>query len=166
MICAFGFHAGDVSELHNLLRWIYKLGGCHGHDAVLVADAGCPWNESHYAQQLASQSFRSVALITNEAPTKGWIAGSNSLWLTAAKHCKAPWLWMETDAVPLRPAWLDSIEEAHKESNDPFMGAVYDCNTPGLPKQLMSGIAVYPGNTFDLLSKLVRGDKALDVCIA
>lgn len=166
MICAFGFHSGDVLELHSLLRWIHKLGDCKNHTALLVADSGTPWNDVHYAYQLATVCFSEVRLITNDKPTSGWISGSNSLWLAAAKFCAKPWLWMETDAVPLRPAWLDSIQDEYEQCGSPFMGHVYDCDQTGLPKKLLSGIAVYPQTAHKFLSDFVKPDKAFDVCIA
>lgn len=54
-----------------------------------------------------------------------------------------PWLWLEPDAIPLCPGWLDKIEAEYKEAKRPFMGA--RVLLVGAPEH-MSGVAVYPWN--------------------
>jgi len=152
MLCVLPVHAGDTFLLFNLLRWIKQLGPCSGHAALIVADAGLPWHHAQTAVALAAESFDSVEFITNGQSVAGWIAGSNSLWRTAAVHCSAHnisgWLWLEPDAVPLRAGWLDMLEKAFKSTVSDFLACRYSVsqNQTAVPSVMMTGVAVYPEN--------------------
>ena len=164
MLCVLPVYAGDLFLLLNLLRWIKELGGCAGHSALIVADAGLPWDRCQTAARLAEASFDSVQVITNGQTVPGWVAGSNSLWLTAARHAEAcnvnGWLWLEPDAVPLRKDWLDELEAAWKNVRGKFMGALYQCSQASLPHSMMSGVAIYP---HDAANFYPAGTEAFDV---
>lgn len=109
-------------------------------------------------------------LIHNDAPVKGWIAGSNSLWLAAARHCRERsdrWLWLEPDAIPLCADWLDRID---RQCFDPhaFYGHIYAVDQPNLPKRMLSGIAVYPADAIEIVEPQIalRPTLAFDVAAA
>lgn len=168
MTCVFPVHQTDVSLLYNLLRWIGELGDCtKKHSALIVADAGMTWEDCEHSIFLARTAFGNVKLITNEKPTKGWIAGSNSLWMAAAKYCKEnsiePWLFLETDAIPVKAGWLDELEKAYLESGKSFLACVYEAGE----RTMMSGIACYPKNTVDMIGggNVILG-KAFDVAMS
>lgn len=150
-------HAGDIAKLHALLEWIANLGEYKSHDCLIVADAGTAALSVMEAHKLASGIFREARVTSNAESVKGWPAGCYSLFTTAteyvAKEWPQPFLILEPDAVPLKPGWLDFIERDYKACGQPFMGHIYKCEQPALPRQLMSGIAVYPANTFELLPK-------------
>jgi hypothetical protein len=152
MTCVLPVHGGDIFLLFNLLRWIKQLGGCPGHSALIVADADLSWPQAKTAVALAGESFDHTEFITNGQAVTGWIAGSNSLWLTAAKHCSTQnidgWLWLEPDAVPLRAGWLDALEKAYAGTVSDFLACRYSCNRVDCPATMMSGIAVYPDTAF------------------
>lgn len=156
--------AGDVYLLLNQLRWIKQLGGAHGHHAIICADAGLEWSLCNQAVTLAQESFDSVSVIINEQTVPGWIAGSNSLWVTAAKFCQAQkidgWLWLEPDAVPIKKGWLDQLEKAWSNANCKILGALYACNQPGLPPTMVSGVSIYSA---DAISLYPGGKEAFDV---
>lgn len=145
MIVALPTHTGDISELYRLLQWMEKLGGCGAHKAIIIADAATPFNIVAEASKLARKIFSDARVISTGASTSGWPQGANSLF-RAAKVIDEPFLWMEPDAVPLRPGWLDEIERAYIASGKKFMGHIYDCRQPLMPLRLMSGIAVYPAH--------------------
>ena len=151
MTCVLPVFAGDVFLLFNLLTWIKQLGGCRGHDALIVADAATPFNHCLTAAKLAADSFDSVQIITNGTSVPGWVPGSNSLFFAACEYCRnnpAPhWLWLEPDCVPLKPGWLDALNQAYLDSRKPFMAAHYPCSQAGLPSTMITGIGVYPGST-------------------
>lgn len=162
MICAFLFHGEDVSRTQNLLRWIAQLGGCKGHDALLVADYATPYSACSKAKRLAERSFSNVRTISNGATVKGWPQGPNSLFWAAAAFVHGAWpkpfLIMESDAVPLRQDWLTSLENEYLDILAPFMGDIYTGlnSSTSEPVRAVSGIAVYPA---DANGRLQRTDK-------
>src|SRR4030067_55233 len=118
MICVLPTHAGDVQALLRLLDWIAQLGGAKAHEALIVADAGTPFEHTIECLKRARTSFKSASVISTEREISGWIPGSNALWLAAAKHIEellgsSAWFWMEADAVPLKPVWLDAIAKSY-----------------------------------------------------
>ena len=152
-MCVFPVCRADIFLLFNLLKWIHQLGDCHGHRAIIVADAGLDWDYCVQAITLAEQSFDHAQLVTNPEPVAGWIPGSNSLFRAAATYCQTQriprWLWLEPDAVPLKPGWLDALDKAATENQARYLACVYLCGQGNLPQTMMSGIAVYPANTLD-----------------
>ena len=79
----------------------------------------------------------------------GWPSGPNFYWnrtirFLENKKNKLPWLWMETDMIPVKSEWLDKIEKEYKKCNKNFMGCV-EPSSYGYWEHL-SGCAVYPHN--------------------
>jgi hypothetical protein len=148
-------HVGDIDALRQLLLWIQKLGACKAHQLLLVADAGTPIDKVVEVMELAGQVFGEVRLVTNPTSVIGWPDGCYSLFNTATKyiseHWPQPFLILEPDAIPLKPGWLDQIEQAYQKSGTPFMGCIYDAPGFGSHGKCMSGIAVYPPNAVTLL---------------
>lgn len=68
-----------------------------------------------------------------------------------------PWLWLEPDAIPLHPDWLEVLDAAYRNCGKKFMGA--RVVMPPIPEH-MSGIAVYPWNAGDIAPLLVTCDLA------
>jgi hypothetical protein len=164
MLILFPTHRGDIRALQNLLRWILQLGPLKNHDALICADAATPMNEAEQAHIIAKEIFREVRVITNPQPVSGWKEGSWSLFQAATEYIEKEWpqpfLLMETDAIPLKSHWLGEIDvhykiywsESRVENNSPpFMGHIYDSLSP--VGTFMSGIAVYPPNTFSRFPK-------------
>lgn len=169
MLVVIPFHAGDTVAVSELLGWIKELGSALNHEALLVADAGTPWIDCRELLGLATKLFRKADLINTGKNVTGWVIGANSLFFTAAEHAKAnkrgPWLFLEPDAIPVRAGWLDMIEMEWLglKHNQQFLGDIYDCDIPNLPRRLMSGIAVYSENAYDLLSQFKDDARAWDV---
>lgn len=136
------------------LDWIRSLGGCKEHLALLVADADVDYDIVLKARVLASESFTGVWVIATENPVQGWIPGSCALFKLAAKWAydhQQPWLWLEPDAIPLIPHWLDKIEDSYRQGEKPFMGTFITHQQQGLPSPYMEGVAVYPANAIELM---------------
>ena len=78
----------------------------------------------------------------------GWPISCNMAFEAVAWLCstklKQPFLWMEPDAVPIQPHWIDSIEKAYQLCGKPFMGDFVEI-AGIMPNGVnhMSGIAVY-----------------------
>lgn len=167
MLVVFPTCSGDLPQLVELLKWIESLGGCKGHKALICADAAIGWHKALDAKREADKSFDSTVIISTARQVTGWPKGANHLFSRAAndiaKFRKEPWLWMEPDAVPLKPGWLDAIDEAYKKCGTPYMGHIYECSTAGLPTRLMSGIAVYHPQAFTDLNLNPDSLQAFDV---
>lgn len=171
MLCVLPVYSGDVARLRTLLEWIRQLGGCQGHPAVIVADAGTAAGQIFRLQRDAQLAFASVALVSTEKPVNGWPQGPNALFLRAAQFAKERnmhWLFLEPDAVPLCPGWLDKIDIHYRVSGAKYFGQIVPCKTPGLPPKHFTGVGVYPCDAFDLVDPLVRNrpDTAFDLSTA
>jgi len=177
MTAVLPFYKGDTALLFSLLHWIKLLGACPRQNAILVADAGVDWGVSVDLLNLAQEAFRSAQLITNDKSTVGWIEGSNSLFLTAALFCEenkiGPWIWIESDCVPIKSGWLDRIQFVYGQCGKPIMGQVYRYDNPpppdGIPPfSLVSGVSVYPSDAWSKMVKAMRfaPNLAFDVATA
>ena len=98
----------------------------------------------------------------------GWPAGANALWLSAARYCQSAgtdFLWLEPDSIPLKRGWLVAID---KMRGNGYFGHIYECFQPGLPSRVLSGVAVYRLDAYNLISPCIyaRPDKAWDVSSA
>lgn len=154
MLCLIPFYSGDVEATRILLNWIKQLGGCKKHDCTLVVDADVQWSEAMTLWRMADEIFASAEMIATDDPQSGWPQGPNWLFRTGACHAKernAPFFWLEPDAIPLKSGWLDVLEAEYGSCGKPFMGAVLDCDQPGLPTRYLAGVAVYPPNAIDLI---------------
>lgn len=168
MTVVIPFCSADANQALTLLEFIEQLGGCQEYDALLVADAAVNWAVCVDMLSTANRIFRVAQIITTEVTVVGWPAGANALWLRAAHHCQVmgtDWLWLEPDAVPLKRGWLVSID---KMRGSGFFGHVYDCHQEGLPRQLLSGVAVYPSHALSLIGPCIEANptRAWDVSSA
>lgn len=171
LLCFLPVFAGDYDSLLNNLVWVKQLGGCPDHDAVIVADAGMEARAVFALKDEASLSFKSVEIITTEESVQGWIAGANALFLTAARFAQTrnqSWLWMEPDAIPLKPGWISSIQIHYQATGAKYMGALVPCRDPRLPATHLAGVAVYPPSAYSEIGKEIEAypDKAFDISTA
>lgn len=169
MTICLGFHEGDADHARRLLQWIVRLGPVKGHRCVLVSDAGCPWKLALAVHQQARVAFPDgVVIIDNVKSVKGWPQGPNSLFLAAANHCRFerlhPWLWLEPDAIPIKPDWADQLEAEYGKSGTPFVGAIIDAPSPGVSAvpRYLNGVAMYPGNALEF-GGFHQGPQAWDI---
>lgn len=171
MIVTLPVFAGDVSRLRDLLGWISLLGGARQHRAVLVADCGMSAGDVFELKELAQKAFLSVDIEVTDESVTGWPEGANALWLQAAKAAEAigeEWLFLEPDAIPLKPGWLDVIDIRQRATAARYMGALVPCSTPGLPALHMDGVGVYPPNAYAELAGIVAANPkvAFDISTA
>lgn len=150
MLCVISYFSGDRDRAIDLARWILELGGVSTHDCLLVVDTS---TTAAGVVEPLKKAFRSVKVTTSEpAGVQGeWGKGTtdataaNEMWITAGNYVyhmlKCRWFWLETDAIPTRPTWLDEIEAEDKRANKPFLGA-YVNSPPHEPH--VTGIGVYP----------------------
>lgn len=143
---ALPFHSGDCHLAEQLLRWIGKMSDVSEFDCVLVADCSVPLDKAIEVKSLAEKVFKSAPLVTNSASVSGWIAGANSLWYRAldwAAENGRSILFLEPDAIPLRPGWLQELAAAYSACGKAHMGHIAETNNAMLPPKCMSGVAIY-----------------------
>lgn len=179
MICVLPCCPADVSDMVRLLKWIALLGPCKNHDALIVTDASVPALKALELKALADGIFNEVRMTTNEKPVMGWPNGANSLFHAAAKYIhnsgsgfRASWLWLEPDAIPLKPSWLEAISEEDRIIEDgikghAYIGHIYSNSDPRFPKRIMSGVAVYPSDAYeDFEDRILNASMAWDINLA
>lgn len=172
MIVALGFCQKDAAATRDLLLWCEQLGGCRDFDCLLVTDPSTQWSECVATMDQASKVFRVVNFEMAAKPVSTWPQGPNALFKAAADWChkaKQPFLWLESDAIPLKDGWLGALHAEYNRVGNPFMGRVYGPSAgddPKLPKQLMSGVGIYAASSADLFKHVWKDDSAWDVATA
>lgn len=153
MLVATSIHNGDCDQAIRLYRWIAKLSpSLKAHDCLLVADPETPFEKVVELKRIASEVFDEVRLETLPESKKGWPDAAEYAFKFTSQYIGAHWhrpfLWMESDCVPLKPTWLDELEREYAKQAGGYMGYVYsaEATQPHLPQFLMSGIAIYPGH--------------------
>ena len=176
MLYTLTFHHGDIPLAQKLAAWIAEMGGVKHHKCLLVTMKDTPTDGILEPLQEAFESVQTYVLPDKDP--KEWPLSQNLVFRRVARQVEAvirtPFLWGETDAIPLVSDWLDQIEAAYRSCGKPFMGAYVDRSClpeeernrePFIPH--MSGIAVYPPNAPGLAPKLVTCEKmAFDVASA
>lgn len=142
LLVVLPFFYGDEPLLLWNLEWMKELDGKLDYDCLLACDT-----ETKVATALksAQQLFRSVDVHTypralrDEWPFAQNNAFLNTAWRVYAKH-KGPWLWLETDAVPIGKGWLDLLWNEYQKGGKPF-GGHWNFAT-----NVFNGVAIYPPN--------------------
>lgn len=93
----------------------------------------------------------------------GWPRGPNFYWRETIEYLKKkdnklPWFWMELDVIPLKPKWIDLLEEEYYKQGKPCLGTVQ--NTTSVTEdqlliniaQHLQGTAVYPPRLDEICS--------------
>lgn len=136
------FFSGDEHLLLKNLAWMKELDGMLDYDCLLACDRQTKVDP---ALKAAQQAFRSVAVHTYQRATSmEWPRPQNNAFLNTAWHVyakhKGPWLWLETDAVPLCKGWLDALWSEYQKGGKPF-GGHWNVTT-----NVFNGVAIYPHN--------------------
>ena len=146
MIVAISYYDGDLELMRRWASHVEKLGPYPNH-TILVSPAHQATTEG-VVEHL--QGFGKVVVRNCWHTERGWPISCNAAFefigRIAESEFKAPFLFMEPDAVPLCKEWIDQIEAEYKSCGKPFMGdfvntQAYD-HLKGVPNH-MSGIAVY-----------------------
>lgn len=149
MNVAIAYGPWDEAQFKRWLQWCAELGGNQNHSLTVLPFKGLTFNQSE------AQGWKSVTVLRDgyglESEWSGngeqrCASGPNASWRQVAMHFAVnnlgPFLWMESDAIPLTSNWLDRIEGEYKQAGKRYMGA--NVNVEGIPQHL-SGISVYPG---------------------
>lgn len=172
MIAVIPFCSADEREAKKLLEWILELGGCRNHSCLLVVDAEVDWSVGREALTIANKAFRSAKIIATHKQFDGpWPLPQNQMFRFTAEyvetHIKESWLWLEPDAIPLCPKWLETLDAEYQVVGKPYMGKVmpFENGKPLMPSTVLGGVAIYPAKTFSELGNciLTRINTAWDV---
>lgn len=157
------FHAGDAHLAKEWVDWALDLTTEKHGDLTLVCDNQVDAKVIAEIHTVAARVFNSTRILS-VSNRRRWPDGPNHMFKEAAKaHANEPFLWMEPDAIPLKPGWLELIEDAYVSCGKPFMGHRYECHNPRFPQFLMSGICVYPANAREMVPVLENTPLAWDV---
>jgi hypothetical protein len=167
LLVVLPYHNGDIELARKLLTWIAELGSCKPHSILLCADASCPRDKVLELMAIARPHFANTRTMLvavpvpsndiGEAAQKIW--PPNVMFLNAARQVqdqfKSDFLWLEPDAIPIYPGWLDDISEEYMECPYRFMGSlIKQQGQEGLPPEYLNGVAVYPNDAFQVFDKI------------
>ena len=146
MIVAISYHDGDRELMKRWANHVEKLGPYPNH-TILIVPAHQATTEG-VIEHL--QGFGKVVVRNCWHTERGWPISCNAsfefIGRMAESELKAPFLFMEPDAIPLCNGWIDQIEAEYKACGKPFMGDFVNTQAHnhlrGVPNH-MSGIAVY-----------------------
>lgn len=156
VVLAYSPH--DQAQAHAWLNWSAELGGTTKHDLFIMPSKGI-----HLALQIEGvpaafmSAWKSVTVLRDdEGVVSDWhkddpirdASGPNSSIRQVAWYFylngQKPWLWIEPDAIPLRPDWLDRIEAEYRTCGHKYMGSLVQSRN-SVPAH-STGNMVWPGD--------------------
>lgn len=152
LIVVISFCEKDAFIAQKNLEWINKLSGKQAYDLVLAYDQTAE-RYSQPIENIAIHAFRSVQKIRYHLKERGWPQAPNLVFQMIARHMQGigrPWLWLEPDAIPIKPDWLNVLKAEYLRARRPFMGAI----VPQMGH--MNGVGIYPANTPELIPTGMR----------
>lgn len=118
--------AQDIGLAIAHAHWMRKMEKVHAHKAVIAFDATCDMHKLNEFRNLIAPLFISVELFTYPIPpVRAWPNAPNWAWQNVANHMsrqESPWLWMEADAIALKPDWLERLQAEYARAKHLFMG--------------------------------------------
>lgn len=166
MLVVTSCHPGDYQQTLRQAEWIAEMGGCRRHQVLFICDDRC---DPGPIQSIYERSWGGGKQVMFTDHYRRWPQAPNAVFATAARivasEYKAPWLFLEPDAIPLVPDWLDRIEAEYEATEKPFLGDLVHIGNAGFPvPPHMSGNAVYPADVMEHAGTLLLADnEAFDV---
>lgn len=152
------FYSGDYDLLIKLLDWMVTLGQTPTNRCLLVHDEDVSQTSVNIAKDKANLVFSEVEVLKAEPGPNGWPAGPNRMFRTAIEwiqvNSTSPFMWLETDAVPLRKDWLEQLQSEYWKSGKPYMGHIVKSDNGR--DYWMTGVAVYPHNASSMMMKFTK----------
>lgn len=143
MMVVYPFCNKDVQMALKNLQWICELNPYNNFDLVLSYEENTNAVAVRDATFLGQSHFRTVRHFKYSDGRHGeWqpTVAFKSLAIHMQQY-ERPWLWMEFDAIPLKPNWLDVLQKRYFDYGKPFAGPI----VPTLGH--MNGTAIYPSDT-------------------
>lgn len=180
LLVVLPFCEKDVHLVRPLLEWIDELRRKSDwidsrlpNSIVLSADIRVKrevlLDLKAYAQTIFH--FAEGVIVNVPDERQSWPKGPNFMFHNALQvvmeRYKMPWLWLEPDAVPLKPDWLEQLSREYALCPKKFMGTMATVAlTPELPQRHMSGVAVYPPDAYPIMKESCASDIAFDYASA
>lgn len=174
LLVVLPYHPGDLELAKKLLVWIAELGSCKPHSLLLCADSKIPQDQMRELMDIARPNFHRVTTMIVTVPTASndmRVWAPNVMFLAAARQVhtnyKHDFLWLEPDAIPVHPGWLDDIAIEFARCPKRYLGSIiHQDNQPGLPADYLNGVAVYPNDAielFDRITSIKTSEHAFDI---
>lgn len=149
MLIVLPFYSGDSSALSSNLLWMKELDGKVPYECLLATDTETPTGRAvGFASQVFSKvhTFQYPRVKENHWPWPQNNSFMQTAWFIYGSKIKQPWLWVETDSIPLRSNWIAMIQAEYEKGKKPFGGHL---NKDGI----FNGVGVYPWNVCDFSQK-------------
>lgn len=139
----------DSNLMIKNVNWMIELGGCKDFDCVLASDWDTLGNSYNAVESLSKKCFRSVKNTRYSCgSTASWPQGANIAFRHVCFYMSdkdTAFLWLEADAIPVKPNWLNILQWEYDNCGKLFMGPI----VPGMGH--MNGVGVYPVDTIHLI---------------
>lgn len=160
------FWAGDARLMLKNINWMNFLHGKKDTTAVLLADVAVDAGMIQQIVQVAKSVFSDVVIHRySSVGFSGWPNGPNrafqeACYVMASRKGSPGWFWMEADAVPVVPDWLEQLSVEYERGGKPFAGTIIECMGWHL-----NGIAIYPAEVQRYCKSLMKIREAWDVAL-
>jgi hypothetical protein len=155
LVCCFIVSHKEIAEAKALAGWIAEMGGVQKHEVMLcLTQCAHRVGAEEEIVPILKQAFGTVTTFvphdeveipwpnkTGDASSPNHMFRRVSLEMEYMR--KRPWLWLEMDAIPLKPSWMEDLDSEYERSRMPFMGCKLKAEG-GIV--YMSGVAIYPAN--------------------
>lgn len=134
MLVVFPIAQSDEQYINNFCKIVNQFGPYTNHEMLVVCrSSALKQGEKLYSNLKTSFKQHSFYELPNEGP-HGHPLGPNFYWKSTISYLKEtknnkPWLWMETDMIPIKERWLDLLEYDYIKQGKPFFGCVEDTTT-------------------------------------
>jgi FkbM family methyltransferase len=162
MLVIYPFSVVDEQLALKNAQWIAELGEYKSHDVFILSDRRCNQQIMEDVVKTLGKVFRLAKHRLTSSDVDGWPEGANQMFSLAAtliQHTRE-WpcfFWLEPDAIPISPGWLDALEAEYKRGGKPFMGERVDLGAkrPDVPIH-MSGVGIYQNPIYLLAGECYR----------
>ena len=150
LLVVLPFFYGDEHLLLKNLEWMRELDGHLDYDCLLACDTA---TNPDTAKELASALFNKVSVETyKRVERNAWPWPQNNAFVKTAWNVmrihRGPWIWVETDSIPMKRGWLHSLSIEYNMGRKPFGGH--------LSKEgIFNGVAIYPNNISRFSQKIM-----------
>ena len=166
MICVLGISDKDAYRSARWLEWVAELAQYEtSPQTKLIVTLTKRARDTAYNRIKPAVDTASDAIWTlpDECET-GYPKASSHLFLRSMFYVEQtfhgePILWLESDAIPMRPNWRRDIAKEYATCNKPFLGVI----ERGHGFVHMPGVAVYPPNWAKLAPLLANVLNAPDI---
>ena len=144
MIVCLSFYEGDADAAMKLLEWVRDMGRkLTDHSLLLTVPRGV---DAKAHVEASRGTWGSVeAYEFHDRCEAGWPFAANHAWKRSVEYIEfkygdVPFLWLESDAIPLKPSWIEEIAAEYKACGKNFMGAH---SRKGKSGSHMNGVGVW-----------------------